>query len=183
MAKPFEDPAVRFWRRVRRTDGCWLWTGSVIKSGYGSFIVRTGTLKGRYAHRFSYRLHHGPIPNGMYVCHHCDNKTCVNPDHLFLGDAAINNADMRAKGRHAHGSRHGMVKHPERRARGERQGRSKLTAEEVMEIRARHRAGGVSMAKLGREYGVTTSAVHLIVHGVNWAHLIDEDLGDAIRRL
>jgi hypothetical protein len=183
MARPIGDPVQRFWRLVEKSPECWLFTGSKIAAGYGSFIVKTGPLKGRYAHRFSYRIHHGPIPDGMFVCHKCDNMACVNPEHLFLGTAAVNNADMRAKRRHAFGERHGMVKHPSRRARGERQGGSKLTTEQVRSIRMRYAAGGVTCATLADEHGVSLSNIAKIIRRKSWSHLVQEDLEEAVRRL
>lgn len=89
----------KFWARVNKSNGCWLWTGTVQVRGYGAFFISKarGYVK---AHRFSYELNVGPIPDGMLVCHRCDVRNCVRPDHLFLGDNAINMADMTAKRRH-----------------------------------------------------------------------------------
>lgn len=91
----------RFWNRVIKTKSCWLWDGGLDQRGYGFFAQTLGeerqTLR---AHRVSYYLKNGPIPEGMFVCHTCDVPRCVNPDHLFLGTATENNQDKIAKGRH-----------------------------------------------------------------------------------
>lgn len=86
----------RFWKNVKKTDGCWKWLGAKPSSRYGGMLFGKKHL---LAHRISWTLHFGEIPNGMLVCHHCDNGLCVRPDHLFLGTQADNMRDMISKGR------------------------------------------------------------------------------------
>ena len=98
--RPHGDAVSRFWARVQKSDGCWLWEGARSDVNYGLHWTDEKRLEG--AHRFSYRLHHGDIPSGLMVCHHCDNPPCVNPEHLFMGTVLDNMRDMIRKGRGAH---------------------------------------------------------------------------------
>jgi len=86
----------RFWAKVERGEGCWLWTASRTSTGYGQINVDHRPLK---AHRVAWELTYGPIPDGLFVCHHCDVPLCCRPDHLFLGNDADNMRDCAAKGR------------------------------------------------------------------------------------
>ncbi len=88
---------LRFWQKVEKNpEGCWSWTATIDRGGYGSIGTPTGL---EYAHRLSWIIHNGPIPNGLFVLHHCDNPPCVRPDHLFLGTHQDNQDDRLRKGR------------------------------------------------------------------------------------
>ncbi len=99
------DPIIRFWKMVDKDTpvhpilgtSCWLWTGCKLPYAHGQFNV--GNHKIVLAHRFSWELHYGSIPEGLYVCHHCDNPSCVRPDHLFIGTQKDNVQDCIQKGR------------------------------------------------------------------------------------
>ena len=96
------DPVAFFWSKVEKSDaGCWEWRGSLMKNGYASFVH--DSPRKVLAHRYSWMLHNGPIPAGLLICHHCDNRRCVRPDHLFLGTTLDNMRDMIAKGRSGSG--------------------------------------------------------------------------------
>jgi hypothetical protein len=157
--RPPGDLAEYLWRRVERVpSGCWEWRGYIRPAGYGQ-IGLPGTGKIIDTHRAAWIVTNGPIPDGLFVCHHCDNPPCCRPDHLFLGDAAANSADAVAKGR---------IKAS--RATGERAGSSKLTDLQVAEIRRRHiprvhpaRHTGGSSTELAREFGVTRQYIGQLV--------------------
>lgn len=142
---------VRFWRRVRKSDDCWTWT-IPNRRGYGQFWQ--GGHVG--AHVFSYMLHVGPVPEGLFVCHHCDNPSCVRPDHLFVGTAAENSADMVAKGRSI-------------TRRGVDAPIAKLTAEQVKEIRRVRAEDEIPYARLGPMFGVSNMAAFRIVQRQTYA--------------
>lgn len=156
-----------FWKRIRRggDSECWEWIGSRAKYGYGKF-----TRSYYVAHRLSWFLKNGPIPDGMCVCHKCDNPPCCNTNHLFLGTKPENNLDRHSKGRDAKGVTSGRYTKPERTARGERSGRVKLTDEKVIEIR-RRRMDGETMRKLAKEFGVVKSVIGSLVKRKTWAHI------------
>lgn len=139
---------------------CINWTGVTVKSG-GRESHRYGrrTVAGRkiLAHRHAYEQRHGPIPPGLDVLHRCDNTLCVNPDHLFLGTHADNMADMVSKGRH--------WRVPPAPRRGEANPRSKLTDEQVSDIR-RARAAGATTVSLAAAYGVHTSHISRLARGL-----------------
>jgi len=149
------DDQARFWPKVQKGEGCWLWTAVVNSDGYGHFRKQHGGEV--YAHRFSYEIHHGPIPEGMHVLHSCDNTRCVNPAHLSLGTHSENMADMKAKGRHTHGAKNKWAK---------------LTTEQVREIKANPpRLGhGGDVQAYAERYGVRGSAIRAIVQKRSWVH-------------
>jgi hypothetical protein len=163
---PFEQ---RFWSKVNKTDGCWLWTGADNGFGYGVIGEAFGKRKRIvYAHRYSYELHHGPIAPGLYVCHRCDVKRCVNPAHLFQGTAADNIHDMISKGRRRSYDRH-----------GERNPRALMTVATVRQFRAL-RAEGWTLARLAQQFGIGTTQASRIARGEQWPEEVGEGNSDVI---
>lgn len=150
---------IRFWDYCNKTESCWLWTASVINTGYGCFRVHRKTI---LAHRFSYELAFGTIPNGLFVCHRCDTPKCVLPDHLFLGTVADNIQDCINKGRRGD---HGTP------VRGERNPASKLTERDVRIIRER-RACGERRKLVAAEFMVSESLINQICSGTVWSHVV-----------
>ena len=166
-----EQDIDRFWFYVGPvTDqGCWLWWGYKDTSGYGRLQLNRSTP----AHRISYVLHYGEQPGDALVCHICNNPPCVNPHHLYAGTAAENSRDAVVAGTlfTAYGDAHWSRRMPQKVARGERVGGSKLTTLDVYNIRAEYADGGVSYSELGRRYGVTHQAVRNLVLRKTWKHL------------
>lgn len=152
MRKPAN---VRFWKHVRVTPTCWLWTGTRSKAtGYGKFNNGVTIVS---AHRFAYEAANGPTQ--QWVLHRCDNPPCVRPSHLFAGTAKDNMRDMDAKGRRVNAQ-----------LRGDAHGRARLTRACVIEARARWQAGGAdaSVRGLARVYGVSCATMHAALVGKTW---------------
>jgi hypothetical protein len=158
----------RFWSKVDKTGDCWIWKGSIKGKGYGQFYI--GIINGRktqvYAHRYSWELTNGEIPDGMEVLHSCDTPLCVKTSHLFLGTQQDNLLDCRNKGRSVRGDRNFR----------------KLTPVQVKEIKVaygtfRHPSSGRgqklpnSQTSLAERYGVTRELIRQIVNGRVWTWL------------
>lgn len=155
MTAPAWSVDDRFWSKVaiRAWNDCWNWRGSFFRSGYGQFWFE-GT--NHHAHRVSFVLGRGEIAGDLQVLHRCDNKACVNPSHLFLGTHDDNMADKCRKGR---------------QARGEGNGRSKLTASDIREIRALWSNGFTNKSRLSARFQVSRAVIADIVSGEKWSHV------------
>jgi hypothetical protein len=141
----------RFWAKVQKTETCWLWLAAVNKKklGYGLIKVDGKMLT---ANRVAWVLTRGPIPDGMCVLHHCDNSTCVNPDHLFLGSQIDNIKDMWQKRRGRHGSAHPNAR---------------LMEQDVREVKMKW-LFGMTQAALAREFDVSRRTIQRILIGTSW---------------
>lgn len=148
--------AERFWEKVdiRSEDDCWLWQACGISNGYGTIFIGKNPQTRRgvyvYAHRLSWELAYGAIPDGLYVCHTCDVPACVNPQHLFLGTAADNTEDMLRKGR----ANRSPVHARRQRAAQERANRATRNAEIVGRVRS-----GESLVEIANDMGLTRQGV------------------------
>lgn len=153
---PHDTMEERFWNQVvrRGDDECWEWISSHRKNGYAIISAKTSSGNYLFAHRYSYLLAHGEIPDEMWVLHRCDNRLCVNPAHLFLGTSADNVADKVAKGR---------------QAKGEDSPLAILTEGKVREIRSLYPE--VSSSKLSAMYGVSHTTICRILNGKLWKHV------------
>lgn len=149
-----------FWARVDFSQHCWEWQGHIDIGGYGrtSWVsggVRKSSLP---AHRISWEICRGaPAPDEFMVLHHCDNRRCVRPDHLFLGTAKTNSDDMYAKGRGRLGSKHPLAK---------------LTDVQVREIRRKYLRPRTTARMLAEQFGVSEPTIRKITHGTSWKHLL-----------
>lgn len=150
-----EKDIARFWSRAdkRGPDECWPWCGSLNTGGYGQFVAQGVSVM---AHRASYIINIGPIPDGLCVCHHCDNRSCVNPAHFFAGTVGDNMRDRTAKGR-------------QRPQMGEKNLMARLTEDDVRTIRARLKVQ--KLRDVANEFNVSLGAIAGIKYGTNWRHV------------
>lgn len=155
------SPEERFWRYVRKTKGCWLWTGTTNHWGYG--MINLGGKHGRAerAHRLSWQIHCGPIPPGLFVCHSCDNPACVRSEHLFLGTHIDNMNDCRSK------ARYDRVKRP----KGEQHGNATLTEAEVLSMRREYAERPEVLRVYAERYSTSIANVHSILTHKAWKHI------------
>lgn len=149
-----DDRRRRFWEKVERLgpDQCWSWRGTRGRGGYGRFWFQERT---HAAHRVSWIFENGEFEPRLLVCHKCDNPSCVNPNHLFLGNQSENVVDMVRKGR-----------------RGALCGNRKLTESDVLEIRRVYALGGATHKELSSRYGVGPYAIGAITRNKTWRHLL-----------
>lgn len=155
MGRTLEE---RLLAKTEKTDGCWLWLGSRTPKGHGQMIITPrdgrayhalGAKRNVYVHRVAFVLYVGTIPQGMFVCHHCDNPPCWRPDHLFLGTPSDNSLDMARKGRSANGT---------------------LTADQFRAMREL-RQSGLSFQRIGMRFGLSKVTVQRALNGQTWKHL------------
>ena len=143
----------RFWSKVLvlESDSCWEWKAVKTKEGYGKFFLHHSVSV--LSHRFSYEVYNSPIPDGMFVCHKCDNPSCVNPNHLFLGTRNDNSQDMVNKGRSL---------------KGERNPKSKLTVDDVKQIRIMLKENKIPQQQIAQMFGVKQPAISFIKTEKYW---------------
>lgn len=151
----------RFWPRVQKTETCWLWGGAKSRQGYGALHIPGTANDVILVHRLSYQLHYGCFDKALFVCHHCDNPSCVRPDHLFLGESRDNVADAVTKG-HMVGPRHATrgVAHPQ----------AKLNEKQVRDIR-QMRTDGLSYRAITAITGVPSGTIPDIIRRRTWQHV------------
>lgn len=160
-ARPVAD---RFFEKINKVEsGCWEWSGAIGSHGYGNFAIGSerSSRKTEYAHRAAWLIIHGPIPDGMVVCHRCDNKRCVNPEHLFIGTQHENVRDCIIKGRANYRSG------PNPKIQGVRHPNARLSEEQVKAIFSDMRP----YSKIASDLGVSVSTVHNIKTHKGWNHV------------
>jgi hypothetical protein len=173
------ERAQRFWEQVAQSnpDACWEWQGGRYPTGYGRMYW---TAKGNaYTHRIAYELTYGAIPEGLFVCHHCDNPPCCNPAHLFAGTAKDNSQDRDRKGRHRAPevvrqlAREGKLKGRATtfKPKGELNNRAKITPDIVRAIRRAAANGEGSAREIGLRYGLSRNHTAHIINRSKWAHI------------
>lgn len=174
MTRPVEE---RFWPKVDlngpvpahrpELGPCWVWTAARGPRGYGQLSIGPPTNRPVVAHRISWQIHNGPIPEGMDICHHCDFPPCVRPDHLFAGTPFDNMRDCAAKGR---GAKPSELRR-ERSSKGEQRWSARLKEADVLSIRVRFGAGEATAKELAAEYSVVPAHISAIIKRRFWKHL------------
>lgn len=194
-----EKTIARFWAKVDKNGPvpshmphlgrCWVWKGTANSGWYGHFSV---DKKRQYAHRLSWEMHNAPIPNGLIICHRCDNASCVRPEHMFLGTHADNANDKSAKGRAKWKAGHQLRLHPEKILRGpalsarhrrngiirnlgpvrrgSQCGQAKLTETDIIKI-CELRRSGVGPQRIADQFSVSRSLIQQILRGDQWKHV------------
>ena len=162
MSELKEKDIKRFWSKVdiQKNNDCWNWKRGKTKQGYGIFWLNGSNIG---AHIFSFILHFGKYETGLFVCHKCDNPSCVNPNHLFIGTPKENTQDMMKKGRMIIGEKINVKK-------GEDCHLSKLTIKEIVEIRSTYKKNvkGCGIRTLAKKYGVRPFSIFQIVNNQTW---------------
>lgn len=174
------EPIVRFWSKVNKNGSiqshcpelgaCWEWQGRINVRGYGAFSIKGKTVQ---AHRFSWQLVNGAIPGDLWVLHKCDNRLCLNPDHLFLGTNSDNIRDAIAKGRVVIPTPRKFHSDKTAFKRGEEVNLAKLTRVKVIEIRKLYR-NGMNMDMIAKSFNVSISTICRVINFKTWAHVTDE---------
>lgn len=154
----------RFWSKVSVTDGCWLWNGTTDKDGYGLLHNTDRPPAFHRSTHVSWMLHgKGDVPDGLQICHTCDNPACVRPDHLWIGTTQENTADRDRKGRHGYSP-------PKNPARGERHGMAVLTEHVVRQIIAL-KDSGLRQRDIASRFGISQTNAWKILNGKIWKHV------------